>query len=87
MGCFVFTLNLCVVLCTVSTLQSSGWVRESWLLCFGCLLMPCGCKCSVPVTCDVVGWLAVCDCGISRSYSQIFEVVKKLDAKMIFTVF
>ena len=29
------------------------------------LRMSCNCKCSVALTRGVVGWSAVCDCGIS----------------------
>ena len=28
-------------------------------------LMSCDCKCSVALPHDIIGWFAVCDCGIS----------------------
>ena len=59
-----------VVYCLVSflDLQSSLWRRERETV--GCFtlfvdLVSCGCSCSVAPTHGVVGWSAVCDCGIS----------------------
>ena len=54
---------------SILVLQSSWWGRESWSLrllvflvsCNGCVALPLG----------VMGLLAVCDCGISWSYSLI----------------
>ena len=35
-------------------------------------LVFCDCYCSVALSYGVVGWSAVCDCGISLSYSLAF---------------
>ena len=53
-------------------LQSSWRRRESWLLCFYCLTDVFYCKCSVTLPQGAVGLSAVCDCGISWSYSLTF---------------
>ena len=38
--------------------------------CFGqCVLACCGCWCSLPLPHGVVDWYAVCECGLSPSYS------------------
>ena len=63
-----------IILCFVSilVLQSSRWGRESWLLCFVCLP---GVLRLVVAFNDAMGLSAVCDCGISLSYSlTIFDV-------------
>ena len=52
---------------SILVLQSSRWGRESWLLCFVCLPGACGCCVALPH--NATGLSAVCDCGISLSYS------------------
>ena len=72
--------SLFVVLCLVHYfvsflgLHSYGRGRESWLLCFTwiCLSESYFWMCSVAPPRDAVGWSAVCDCGISWSYSLTF---------------
>ena len=50
----------------LSSFESSRRGRESWLLCFYCLIrMPCYCKFSVTLPRGAVGLSAVCDCGIA----------------------
>ena len=56
----------------MSLLKSSRLERESWLLYFNCLLAISGCRCSVSLPHGAFGWSAVCDCGISWSYSLTF---------------
>ena len=48
--------------------QLSWWERESWLLCLVCLLAVSWLLC-VALPRSVMGKSAVCDCGISWSYS------------------
>ena len=74
--------RFCVVLCfsmhyfmSFLVLQSSWRGRESWLLCFFVFWMSCYFKSSVALLHSAVGWAAVCDCGISWSYSLTFWVV------------
>ena len=53
---------------SILVLQSSWWGRESWLLglvCFPGVLFDC----CVTLPCVAMGLSAVCDCGISWSYS------------------
>ena len=45
---------------------------ENWLFAFIVLQMYCYYKCSVALPHGAVGWSAVCDCGISWSYSLTF---------------
>ena len=45
--------------------------RESCLLHFVCL--PCVCDCYVALSREALGLSAVCDCGISWSYSLVFS--------------
>ena len=47
----------------IPVLQSSRWGRQSWLLCFVCLLVSRVCCVALPH--DATGLSAVCDCGIS----------------------
>ena len=56
-------------------MQPSRWGRESWLLCFAFLV---SCDCCVALPRDVTGLSAVCDCGISRSYSIFGEKMQQL---------
>ena len=68
------------LLCTLSSFAISlRRKRKSWLLCFFVLRMSCYCKCSVALPHDAVGWSAVGDCGISRSYSHTFNEVYGID--------
>ena len=59
---FCYALHYCL-----SLLQSSGRRRNSWLLYLNCLLASAvDCLwCSVSLSHGVVGWAAVCNCGIS----------------------
>ena len=59
-----------VVLYLVSfqVLQQSRWRRESWLLYFSCLLNAMWLLSFFAS----MGWSAMCDCGISWSYSFSF---------------
>ena len=61
---------LCFVVCyfvSILVLQSSWWGRENWLLCLICL--PVSCDCCVALLHDATSLSAVCDGGISCSYS------------------
>ena len=64
--CLCFVVHYCV---SFLVLQSSLTGRESWLLCSYVSWMSFYCKCSVTLPYGAVGWSAVCDCGISWSYS------------------
>ena len=71
--CIWFCVGLCFGMhyfMSFLVLQSSWRGRENWLLCF-CLLdgMFCYCKWSVALPHGAVCWSAVCDPGISWSYS------------------
>ena len=60
---------------SILVLQSSWWGRESWLLCLICLP---GVSCWLSALLrGAMGLSAVCDCGISWSYSlTIFETIR-----------
>ena len=47
------------------------------------LRMSCYCKCFVALPPDGVGWSAVCDCGISFSYSLTFWLIFSLTKAVI----
>ena len=51
-------------LVSILVLHSFRYGRESWSLYFIVFLLSCDCKCSVSIPHGVVGWSAVCDCGI-----------------------
>ena len=57
---------------SILLLQSSGWGRESWLLCLVCL--PGVPDCCVALPHGAMGLCAVCDCDISGSYSLFLGV-------------
>ena len=44
------------------------------------LQMYCYCKCQAALPHGAVGWFAVCDCGISRSYSLTFLSLQNFPA-------
>ena len=58
--CSMFVVRYFV---SILVLQPSRWRRESWLLCFVCLLVSRDCCVVLPR--DATGLSAVCDCGIS----------------------
>ena len=64
-------------------LQSSGRGGGSW--CFALLVfrMSHYCKCSVAFLHGAVGWSAVCDCGISWSYSLICRFLIEIRSKLV----
>ena len=74
--------GFCVGLCfgmhysnSFLVLQSPWRGRESWLLCFNCrpdVLLYCICSVALPHS--AVGWSAVCNCGISWSYSLTYRL-------------
>ena len=75
-GVFDGFLFCYAILSCLSLLQSSGRVRNSWLLYFNCLLASAvDCLwCFVSLYHAVVGWAAICNCGISWSYLLILQV-------------
>ena len=68
---FVFVL-LCITFC--SFLFCNNLEEEEKPGCFAIIVLQMYCyhKCSVAVPHGAVGWSAVCDCGISWSYSLTF---------------
>ena len=70
---------------SILVLQSSWWGRESWLLCLICLPgVSCGWA-ALPY--DATGLSAVCDCGISWSYSfTISDMIIKLCCALLRSV-
>ena len=78
---FLFIVTLIVGVCNCScfvvryfmsilVLHSSWWERESWLLCLICLPGVSDVCAAIPR--GATGLSAVCDCGISWSYSLFF---------------
>ena len=69
-GCCDCALFWYTLLTGLSFLQSSGRGRNSWLFYFSCLFAS-AVSClwfSVSLPHGVLGWAAVCNCGISWSY-------------------
>ena len=69
----------------VLVLHSYRWGRESWFHYSNCILMSFDCKCPVSLPHDAMGCAAVCDCGISWSYS-LFHVIQLSSILCIHTV-
>ena len=60
---------------SILVLQSSWWGRESWLLCLICLPGQVSRDGWAALPHDATGLSAVCDCGISWSYSLTIFVI------------
>ena len=48
--------------------------------------MYCYCKCSLALLHGAVGWSAVCDCGISLSYSLTFLLHGVIKIQLLFII-
>ena len=46
--------------------------------------MSCDCLCYVALPCGAVGWPAVCNCGISWSYSFTFFALAQTDLSVCY---
>ena len=68
---FVFDL-LCITLCPFKFCNHLEEVEKSGCFAFIVLQTSCYCKCSMALPHGALGWSAVCDFGISLSYSLIF---------------
>ena len=64
----------CYVLLLVLSSFAIILKRKRKLVAVIVLRMYCSCGCSVALPHDAVGWSALCDCGISLSYSLTFLV-------------
>ena len=67
-------MGFCVwsLFCNAVTLLSVHRLAEeerAGCLALSVILLSCLCQCSAYVSCDVMDWSVVCDCGISWSYS------------------
>ena len=80
--------NSVIVLCfvvryfvSILVLQIARWGIENWLLCFVFLV---SLDCFVALTHDATGLSAVCDWGISWSYSLFLLIIYKREATDLF---
>ena len=72
-GVLCLSLFCFVLLCVLSSFAIIlKRKRELVALLFIVLRMSCYCECYVTLPHGTVGWSAVCDCGISWSYSLTF---------------
>ena len=60
------------VLCVLSSFAITSLGKRELVVFLFVFLMSCGCYHSLLLPRDAVGWSAVCDCGISLSYSLTF---------------
>ena len=67
LGFCVCSMFCCALLCVLSSFANILMGKEERAGCFtlSVYLVSCDCYCSVALTCDVMGWSAVCDCSIS----------------------
>ena len=75
--CWSFVLGSCLVMqCLVFFLVCNHLAGEGRAGCFTLIvfLLPCGCWCSVSLPHIAEGRFAVCDCGITWSYSLFSDL-------------
>ena len=68
----VFDL-ICITLCPFKLCNHFGEEKKAGCFAVIVLQMSCHCKCSVALPHGAMGWSAVCDYGISCSYSLTFR--------------
>ena len=68
----MFVLFCYALLCVLSSLHHLEDKERAVCFAFIVLQMYCYCECSVSLRDFALGWSAVCDCGISLSYSITF---------------
>ena len=76
------------VLSVLSSFAIISLAEEERASCFTVivLFLSCDCKCSVSLPHGAAGWSAVCDCGISWSYSLTFYKIHTFKGFTIFEI-